>query len=103
MRKYGSTIREIRKLRVLYFSFSGFSELMTELVIVPHIYSILDLITGQAVNIKRGVYFIDPYGAEIREVRILSGLVRVRRGDCGTQYTVVALPLPATSPAPPPQ
>jgi hypothetical protein len=92
-----------RKLRVAYFIFSRFSELMTESVIVPHTCLILDLIAGQAVHTKRSVYFMDPSGLAIQEVRILSRIIRAGNGNDRTQFTIVASPSPITSPAPPPE
>jgi hypothetical protein len=78
---------------------------MSEPVKIPHTCLLLDLITGQALNTKKGVFFIDPWGPEIEEVSVLSGIVRVSRGRGGyrMQYTIVQTPLPVISPAPPPE
>jgi hypothetical protein len=63
---------------------------------------IIDLVNGEAVQTKGGVYFANKYAPEIDEVKIVSGNLRVRRErDCSVMdYSVVSSPSPVTSPAP---
>jgi hypothetical protein len=93
---------EVNNYGVRNFYFFGIWKQTSERVRIPHTCLILDLITGQAVQSKSGLFFMDPFAPEIQEVSVLSGLVRVRRGGLRMQYTVVRTPSPITSPTPPP-
>jgi hypothetical protein len=63
------------------------------------------LVTGEAVQTKSGLYFVNLFQAEIDEIKILSGFIRASRGGGGyiTECIVVSTPSPDTSPAPPPE
>jgi hypothetical protein len=50
---------------------------------------ILDLITGQAVLTKWGMYFFDYNGSPIEDVEILSGVICVRYGNDRTRFPEV--------------
>jgi hypothetical protein len=78
---------------------------MSERFRVLHTCLIFDLITGEAVQTKSVLYFIDPFAPEIDEVSIVSGNFCVRRGRGGytTEYTLASAPSPVISPAPPPE
>jgi hypothetical protein len=74
---------------------------MTEMVTVPHTCLILDLVTGQAVHTKRGIYLMDRSSPDIQEARIISGLVRVDNGEEILQFTILRAPFPfSTTPEP---
>jgi hypothetical protein len=63
---------------------------------------ILDLVTDEAVQTKRGVYCVDSFGLSIEEIKILSRIISVSKGDNHYHLTVFNEPSPVTSPAPPP-
>jgi hypothetical protein len=71
---------------------------MSERVIIPHTYLILDLITGQTVLIKRGIYYLDSDFSPIEDVKILFGVVEVNHNDLNTQFTILHLESPAPLP-----
>jgi hypothetical protein len=62
---------------------------------------IVDLVSGEAVETKSGLYFANRYASEIDEIKIVSGNLRIRRGrnGCITDYTVVSKSSPVISPA----
>jgi hypothetical protein len=78
----------------IYFLF--FCRLCWNVLEFLHTCLIFDLITGEAVQTKRDLYFIDPFAPEIDEVSIVLGNLCVRRGRCGytTEHTVTSTPSP---------
>jgi hypothetical protein len=73
-------------------------KMMLETCAVPHTCVIVDLVTGQAVHVKRGRYLMDSSGPDIHEITIVSGLVRVDNGEEKLQFTIVRTPSPDPSP-----
>jgi hypothetical protein len=58
---------------------------------------ILDLVTGEAVQTKPGLYFANKYGPEIDEIKIISGSIRVSRPDGNFELAVADESSPVTS------
>jgi hypothetical protein len=65
---------------------------------VEHTCLILDLVTGEAVQTKPGLYFGNKYGPEIDEIKIISGSICVSRADGNFELSAVNESLPVTSP-----
>jgi hypothetical protein len=65
---------------------------MFEKIKVENTCLIVNLITGEAVQTKRGLYFANRFAPEIDEVEILSGKLRVKRkrDESVTEFSVVS-------------
>jgi hypothetical protein len=74
---------------------------MSEHVRCPRACLILDLITGHTILSKRGIFYLDSKDLPIENVEIQFGVVLVLNCNDRTQFTIVASPFPALSPAAP--
>jgi hypothetical protein len=59
---------------------------------------IIDLVNGEAVYTKGGLYLANRYGPEIDEIKIISGSICVSRADGNFELAVVNESSPLTSP-----
>jgi hypothetical protein len=64
---------------------------------------IVDLVNGEAVQTKRGLYLANRYRPEIDEIKILSGSICVSRGGNNYEHAVVNESSQVISPVPPPE
>jgi hypothetical protein len=64
---------------------------------------IIDLVNGEAVQTKGGLYLANRYGPEIDEIKIISGSIFVSRSDGNYELAVANESSQVTSPVPSPE